>query len=297
LRPVVLFDTLSIFFRAHHALPPMNTSAGEPTAALYGFCSLLLKIVREHHPAGIAFALDAPEKTFRHQLYEAYKATRAAPTDDLRRQLACLGRLWACLDVPVFRVPGFEADDILATLAKTLRNDDVPALILSGDRDLLQLAHGSVTVLFTGARGRDAVLYDAAKVVERFGVLPEQLPSYAAFVGDPSDNLPGVRGIGSRTAADLVRRFHDVRTVIERAHEIERGPVREAIALAKDQLLRNEDLSRLRDDVPLPAGPIAKPLDLDAIARLRELFAELEFKSLVSRLEPIEERIRGEAGG
>jgi DNA polymerase-1 len=295
LRPTVLFDTLSIFFRAHHALPPMSTSRGEPTSALYGFCSLFLKIVREYDPAGIAFALDAPEKTFRHARYEAYKATRDAPTDGVRQQLARLADLWDCLELPVFRVPGFEADDILATLARRLRTDDVPTLVVSGDRDLLQLARGSVTVLFTGARGRDAVLYDAAKVVERFGVAPEELPSYAAFVGDPSDNLPGVKGIGARPAAELVRKFHDVRSVVDRAGEIERGVLREAVVAAKKQLLLNEELSRLREDVPLPTGPAARPLDSNAVRRLRDLFVHLEFKSLLSRLEPIEKRMRLES--
>ncbi len=269
----------------------MNTSRGEPTSALYGFSSLLLKILREMNPAGLAFALDAPKPTFRHGRYEAYKATRDAPTDDFRHQLARLDRLWACLEVPVFRVPGFEADDILATLARGLREASAPTVVLSGDRDLLQLARGSVSVLFTGARGKEAVSYDEARVIERFGVRPEQLPSLAAFVGDPSDNLPGVRGIGPRTASQLVQRFGDVGTVLDRAAEIERESLRTAVVSARDQLLLNEELSRLREDVPLASGPIALPLTLAAVTRLREFFLELEFKSLASRLDGIEKQI------
>jgi DNA polymerase-1 len=160
--PVVLFDTLSIFFRAHHALPPMSTSRGEPTSALYGFFSLFLKIVRERNPSGLAFALDAPAKTFRHHQFEGYKANREKAGDGLLWQLARLGRLWPSLELPVFAAPGFEADDVLATLARELRASETPGVVVSGDRDLLQLARGSVTVLFTGARGKEPVLYDAA---------------------------------------------------------------------------------------------------------------------------------------
>jgi DNA polymerase-1 len=288
LRPTVLFDTLSIFFRAHHALPPMNTSRGEPTSALYGFSSLFLKILREQRPRAVGFALDLPKPTFRHGRYEAYKAGREAPSDALREQLARLESLWPCLEVPVYRVPGYEADDILATLSRCLRDASDATLIVSGDRDLLQLARGSVSVLFTGARGKEATSYDEAKVIERFGVRPEQLPSLAAFVGDPSDNLPGVRGIGPRTAADLLRRFGDVTGVLDHIAEIERDALRTAVEEARERLILNEELSRLREDVPLPPGPAALPLTRAALMRVREFFLELEFKSFAARLDAIE---------
>jgi DNA polymerase-1 len=286
--PTLLFDTLSIFFRAHHALPPMNTSSGEPTAALYGFCSLFLKVVREEKPAAIAFAVDAPQKTFRHDRYEAYKATRVAAPDSLLRQFDRLEQLLDCLELPVYRVPGFEADDILATLARKLREEGTAALVVSGDRDLLQVARGPVSVLFTGVRGKDIVRYDAAKVTERFAVAPEQLPSYMALVGDASDNLPGVKGIGPRTAAQLVQKFHDVPTMLARLDEVTPEAARRALAASADQLRLNEELARLRDDVPLGDGPFARPLGPSAFDRLRRLFEELEFKSLVTRLAALE---------
>jgi DNA polymerase I len=294
LRPTVLFDVLSIFFRAHHALPPMNTSRGEPTSALYGFCSLVLKIVREQKPAGLAFAIDAPQKTFRHARYEAYKATRDAASDVVIQQFARLDELWKCFGVPVFRVPGFEADDILATLARRLRDGGVPTLVVSGDRDLLQVARASVSVLFTGARGKDAVLYDAEKVRERFGVLSEQLPSWSALVGDPSDNLPGARGIGVRTATKLVQTFGDIPSLVRAIDQVEPRRVRDAIAGSQGQILLNEELSRLRDDVPLGDGPLALPVTIAAVDALRRLFRELEFGSLLSRLAKIEDEISGD---
>jgi DNA polymerase-1 len=167
----------------------------------------------------------------------------------------------------------------------------VPTLVVSGDRDLFQLARGTVSVLFTGVRGKDIVLYDAAKVTERFAVLPEELPSFVALVGDPSDNLPGVRGVGPKTAAQLVRKFHDVSTMLAKLDEVSPESVRRALAENRDQIRLNEELATLRDDVPLGDGSIARPLGLAALERVRLWFEELEFKSLVSRLSALEERL------
>ncbi len=135
------------------------------------------------------------------------------------------------------------------------------------------------------------VLYDAAKVTERFGVLPEELPSWTALVGDTSDNLPGVRGVGPRTASQLVQKFHDIPSLLEKLDEVSPEAVRRSIAANQEQVRLNEELARLRDDVPLGDGPIALPLGQRAIDRLRAFFEELEFKSLVARLGPIEERL------
>jgi DNA polymerase I len=202
---VLLFDTFSLFFRAHHALPPMSTRDGEPTSALYGFSALLLKLLREHRGAALAFALDAPVATFRHHAYEEYKAVREAAPAALVSQLGRLDQLLSTVGVPTFRAPGFEADDVLCTLARELRSSGQHTLVVSGDRDLLQLAHGSVEVLFMGRRGKDALLYDERAVEARFGLPAERLPAYIGLVGDPSDNLPGVPGIGPGTAAKLLR--------------------------------------------------------------------------------------------
>src|SRR4051812_20285205 len=200
----LLLDTYSLFFRAFHALPPMSTRAGEPTSALYGFSSLLLKVLREQPGAALAFALDAPQATFRHEAFDEYKAGRAATASALSAQFERLRQLLDALAVPAFRCPGFEADDVLATLAKRARDQGLPALVVSGDRDLLQLARGSVRVYFVGRRSKEALIYDEAAVFARFGVVSEFLPSYVALIGDPSDNLPGVPGIGASTARRLL---------------------------------------------------------------------------------------------
>lgn len=285
---VVLIDTHSAFFRAFHALPPMSTSSGEPTSALYGFCSLLLKLLREQRGAALAFALDAPQPTFRHVRFDAYKAGRAATPSALSAQFGRLHELIEVLGVPAFRCPGFEADDVLATLARLAREGAQRALVVSGDRDLLQLARGSVQVYFVGRRGKDAVIYDEAAVQARFGVPPLDLPAYVALLGDSSDNLPGIPGIGPKTAQRLLLNRHNCRELLDALTELPQEPHRQLLLAHREQLLHTESLARLRDDAPLEGAhrPWAAPT-ADALRALADWFDELEFKSLKARLQAL----------
>lgn len=285
--PNLLIDTYSLFFRAYHALPSMNTSRGAPTSALYGLSVVLLQALREQRPRGLAFALDAPQATFRHDLYPEYKGQRDATPSDLAAQFAPLRQLLAAFGVPTFEVPGFEADDILASIAHDLRGQQLEAIVMSGDRDLLQLAHGSVRVSFLGARGQQPVLYDREGVIQRFGVLPQQLPARAALVGDPSDNLPGIPGVGPRTAAKWVQKFGSIAELLDHVGELSPGRLSGVIAARAEQLRRDEGLATLRVDVPLGPGPHVGGLTLAGLANVRALFVDLEFKSLVPRLEAL----------
>ena len=282
--PALLVDTYSVFFRAHHALPPMNTRSGEPTSALYGFSAALLAELARRPPALLAFALDAPQRTFRHERLASYKANRDATPAPLVAQLGRLRELLAAFGVPAFAVPGMEADDVLATLAARLSAEGADVLIMSGDRDLLQTVGEHVRVLFVGARGQKPTIYDAARVEARFGVCPARLPSYVALVGDPSDNLPRVPGVGPRTAARWVSEHERVAGML--AHVAELAPARLGAVLAahEAQALESELLATLRRDVPLGAGPIALPVSAAARDALAALFAQLEFKSLGPRL-------------
>jgi DNA polymerase-1 len=286
LRPALLVDTYSLFFRAHHALPPMNTQSGMPTSALYGFCSALLKELREQRPAALAFAVDAPVATFRHEAFEAYKAQRERAPDALVQQFGPLRELLAAFGVPVFQAPGFEADDILATLADEQRRAQEPTLVLSGDRDLLQLAHGSVEVLFLGARGQPPQRYDAARVEARFEVPPQLLPEWMALVGDTSDNLPGTPGVGPRTAAKWVRAHGGVGGLLARMDELEPARLRSVVAAHAEQIQRNRELATLRIDVPLGPAPHLAALGPAAFATLAELFRRLEFKRQLRTARP-----------
>jgi len=278
----LLLDGMSLLFRAFYALPPMSTRDGTPTGALYGFCTLLLKLLREEQPSGVAIALDTPEPTFRHVAYEAYKAGRPAAPDPLRSQLAAFMDLLDALDVPVHRAPGFEADDVLATLARRYRDAGQHALIVTGDTDLLQVARGPIQVLFVGRRQKDHVRYDEAAVTARYGAPPERLPTIKALVGDPSDHLPGILGIGARGATALVAAHGDARGILAAMGTLT-PKVRAALAGHEDVLLRWEDLATVRDDLPIEE-PWAIPINADAWSKVRELFMRWEFKSLLDRI-------------
>jgi DNA polymerase I len=285
--PALLLDTFSLFFRAFFALPPMSTSRGEATNALYGFSALLLKLLREHPGAALCFALDTGRPTFRHLEFQPYKAQRAPAPTPLVEQLRRLDGLLERFGAPVLGSPGFEADDVLAAVAAQLRSRDAPALVVSGDRDLLQLAHGSVRVHFVGRRGKDAVTYDAAAVLDRFGVSPLQLPSFSALVGEVSDNLPGVPGIGPGTAKKLLQQHANIDELLAHAPALRPARVGQLLLEHAEQIRRTETLARLRTDAPLPQPPHLAAPTFAHWQRVRELFEALEFKSLLPRLDKL----------
>jgi DNA polymerase-1 len=284
---VVLFDTYSMLFRAFHALPPLSTAKGEPTSALYGFCSLFLRVMREQRPRCLSFALDAPARTFRAERFPSYKALRPSTPSALARQLERLPELLGAFEAPLFRAPGFEADDVLATLCQRLEGEARPLLVVSGDRDLLQLVSPLTRVLFIGRRAQAPVLFDEHALVEEFGLPASRLPPYTALLGDIADNLPGVPGIGARTAKKLVAEHGSVGALLAHLERVTPPKVREALASHAAQARLNEELATLRRDVALADGPLASPFTASARARLERLFEELEFKSLIPRLQAL----------
>jgi DNA polymerase-1 len=283
---ILLLDSYSLLFRAHHALPAMSTSTGEPTSALYGFSALLLKLLREERPDGVALARDLPRKTFRHEQYPEYKAGRPAVPTPLAQQLRRFDDLVVALGFPTFALAGYEADDVLATLAVrfTARGDDV--VVVSGDRDLLQVVDARCEVLFVGQRGKAPVRYDRAAVERRVGIPPERLPGYVALVGDSSDNIPKVKGIGDVIARALMREHATLAALLDDLGSIENPRVRELLRTHDAQLRMSEELVRLRRDLPLPDSEPCS-LDDEARRRTRALFETLEFKSLLARLDAL----------
>ena len=286
----LLLDTSSLFFRAHHALPPMNTSTGEHTSALYGFSTLLLKLLREERPTGVAFARDLPKPTFRHEQYSAYKAGRPPVPDAMRTQWRRLDQLIEAFAFPTHASSGFEADDVLATLARQLEASGVEVTIVSGDRDLFQLVGPRIRVIFLGARGQKPEVIDAAAVHARYGVAPAALPSLSALVGEGPDNLVGVPGIGVRTASKLVTQWGSVKNLVANVDAVTPQKIREAIREAGARVVMNEDLARLRDEVPLAGPRLVGPLTSEAVVAVRLVFEALEFKSLAARLDKLRPR-------
>ncbi|MET0593325.1 MAG: 5'-3' exonuclease H3TH domain-containing protein [Polyangiaceae bacterium] len=284
--PILLIDAFSVLYRAFFALPPMSTTEGVPTGALYGFSSLLIKLLREQMPRGGAVGMDAPRATFRHELYAGYKASRPAAPSPLTEQIRRLPELIEAFGFPVFKVPGFEADDVLATLARELSAQDHAPLIVTGDLDALQCAIGGVRVHALG-RGVDGRTYDEAAVVARFSVAPAQLPDWKALAGDPTDEIPGVPGIGAKRASELVGRFGGVEGILAHLSEVTPPKVRSALTEHAANLPLWRDLALLRSDVALGDAPRWAPFSSEARERVRALFEELEFRSLLPRLDAL----------
>ncbi len=281
----LLLDGNSVAYRAFFALPTdMATASGQVTNAVYGFTSMLINLLKDHHPDRIAVAFDRPEPTFRHEMISDYKAGRAEAPDILRQQMGLVRQLVKALHIPTVEVAGFEADDVIATLATEARDRGLDVMIVSGDRDTYQLVEDPhVKVLYNRRGVSDYVLYDEAGIHERTGVTPVQYPEYAALRGDPSDNLAGVPGVGEKTAAKLINTYGDLDGVF--AHLDELTPkLRQNMAEAEPIVRRNAQATPLIRDVPLD-------VDLDDLVmvgwdfeEVRQLFNFLEFRTLWDRL-------------
>ena len=206
---LVLLDAHAIIHRAYHALPDFASSKGEPTGALYGLTTMLIKIVNDLKPEWVIAAYDLPKPTHRHEVYKEYKAGRAKTDDALVVQLQRSRDLLTALSVPIYDKEGFEADDILGTVVEKLADKkDIDIIIASGDMDTLQLVDDKKVQVYTLKKGiNDTILYDEEAVVKRFGFVPKLLPDYKGLRGDPSDNIIGIKGVGEKTASVLIQKF------------------------------------------------------------------------------------------
>jgi len=281
----MLIDGNSLTYRAFFALPTdMATASGQVTNATFGFTSMLINLVRDHHPDLLAVTFDRPEPTFRHRMVDTYKANREAAPDILRQQMGLVRQVVDTLRIPVVEQPGFEADDVIATLATRAAAEGIRTIIVTGDRDSYQLVSDpDVAVLYNKRGVSDYALYDEAGIVARTGVRPDQYVDYAALRGDPSDNLPGVPGVGEKTAAKLVTTYGGLDGIF--AHVDEQTPkLRQNLVDHEAQARSNLEMMRLVRDVPLDVGPAELVQgDFDR-AEVDDLFKFLEFSSLLGRL-------------
>jgi DNA polymerase I len=282
-----LLDGHSLSYRAFFALPPsLATSTGQITNAVYGFTSMLIKLLSEERPdlIGVAFDIGAP--TVRLEKYAEYKAGRPEAPDEFRQQLGLIVEVLETLRVPVLGVEGHEADDVIATLAVRAARDGIHVVIVTADRDFFQLVRPGIEVMFNRRGISDIVRYDEEAVRARFGLSPEQYLDYVALKGDPSDNIPGIAGVGEKTAARLIQEFGSVEELLARTEQL-KGKLRQAIGEAGDQLVLNTELARLNTDLDLGVAPdelVMGDWDMDAV---RRLFASLEFRTLLERLEDV----------
>lgn len=280
---LVLFDGNALVHRAFHALPPLTTTQGELVNAVYGFAQMLFKAVSEIKPRCWAIAFDKAAPTFRHQEYEAYKAQRAKPPEGLYEQFGRVRQLVEALNIPVYEMEGYEADDLLGTLARQAVEKGLEVVIVSGDADTLQLVEPNVRVLTPGRVFTQTTVYDEVAVREKYGLSPEQLPDYKGLRGDPSDNIPGVRGIGDKTASRLLAQFGTIEELYRHLDEVN-PKTKETLEQHEADARLGKRLATIVKDVPVELDlERCRAGDYDRRA-VNDLLRELEFKSLLNRL-------------
>jgi DNA polymerase-1 len=281
---LVLIDGHALVYRAYFALPStMATSQGELTNAVFGFASMLLNVLRDEQPDYVAVAFDLG-RTFRHDDYAEYKANRAEMPDDLRIQFARIDELLEAFDIPTYSAEGYEADDVLAALAEQAEQQGVETLIVTGDTDTFQLIDPHVRVMAPRRSFGDTVIYDEAGIHERYGLEPKQLIDYKALVGDTSDNVPGVRGIGDKTATKLLQQYGSVEAIYAHLDEVSSSRFRNALEQGRDEAFLSKHLVTIVADVPVELDLEASKARAIDRERVVELFRELEFRALLGRL-------------
>src|SRR5438309_1830611 len=281
----MLLDGNSLAFRAFYALPAENfkTQGGLTTNAVYGFTAMLINLLRDEGPTHIAAAFDVSRETFRKEKYPEYKAGRSATPDEFRGQIDITKEVLAALGITVLAEPGFEADDIIATLATQAEHECYRVLVVTGDRDALQLVSDDVTVLYPRKGVSELTRFTPDAVVEKYGLTPKQYPDFAALRGDPSDNLPGIPGVGEKTASKWIIEYGSLQSLVDNVDSV-RGKVGDALRAHVANVVLNRDLTELVRDVPLAQTPDTlrlQPWDRDHIHRL---FDDLEFRVLRDRL-------------
>ncbi len=276
---MLLIDGNSLINRAFYALPPLTNAKGEPTQAVYGFTTMLIKAIEDYKPKYIAVAFDLKAPTFRHLKYDGYKATRKGMPEELAVQLPILKELLKLMNISIVEKQGFEADDIIGTLAA---DDSVMTYIITGDRDSLQLIGKTTRVVLTKRGITDTVVLDEAKLMEDFALTPRQVIDYKSLAGDSSDNIPGVPGVGDKTALNLISRYSDLGGVYSHIDEIG-GKLGERLRAGEQSALLSYELATIKTDVPLEEKTSDFIFDFPFSAPVRTFFADNGFKSLLKR--------------
>ncbi len=297
MKTLVLLDTHALIHRAYHALPKfVSKNTGEPTGALYGLSTMLLKVIRELKPDYIVAAFDRAEPTFRHDAYDGYKAQRPEAEEDLIKQLIRAHDIVSALGIPILDAVGFEADDVLGTIVEQVKKiKDLKIIIVSGDMDVLQLVEGERVVVFTLRKGiEDTIIYNEKKVEERYGFGPKHIVDFKGLKGDPSDNIVGVKGIGEKTATDIIKQFGTIENLYKK---LESSGAEGKLKDKTIQLLKShkkdaffsKTLATIRRDAPVKFALPEKQFELSK-EKLTKIFGELGFTSLIARIENISKK-------
>lgn len=285
-----LIDGNSYFYRAYHAIRGLTNSKGFPTNAIYGFTNMILKIIREKKPDAMAIAFDSPVPTERHKIYEKYKAQRSETPNDLIVQIPHIKKIIKAFNITTFEVPGYEADDIVCTIAKKAASQNINVFILSGDKDMMQVVGNGIKIYDPM---KDLII-DENHVRERFGVPPERLPEIMAIAGDAIDNIPGVKGIGEKTAKELLSKTDSLDELLNHPEKIENERIRKMVVDNIENIKISKTLATINTNIPIDISlqdMIIKEPDWPS---LLSLFTEFEFKSLIKMIPSTGYKPRGE---
>jgi len=285
---LIIFDSNSIIHRAYHALPPLTTKKGEVVGAVYGFLLVFLKAIKEFQPDFVIACFDVPGPTFRHKKYKEYKAKRPRAPEDLYQQIPMVKEVLKAFNVAIFEKQGFEADDVIGTLSKLApRKQALPqmeTIIVSGDSDTLQLVDAKTKVYALRKGVKDTVLYGKEAVAQKYqGLTPEQLTDYMGLRGDPTDNIPGVPGIGEKTATDLIQRFGTLENLYKKLDELKPN-LKENLIQNKEQAFFSKDLATIYRSVPIDFNLEESNWNNYDKRKATKVLQDLDFYSLIPRL-------------
>src|SRR6266480_6284777 len=281
---LMLLDGFGLVYRGYYALPPLTTSRGELVNGVFGFCSIVLRGFQDLKPDYVAVAFDLSGPTFRHEQFAEYKATRTRMPDDLRDQFPKVREVVNALRIPHYELQGYEADDVIGTLTVQAEEKGLETTIVTVDLDMLQLVTDKTRLMTTRSGVENTVIYDPARIAERYGLVAGQMIDYKALKGDPTDNIPGVPGVGEKTAAKLIREFGSLDAMFARIDDVTPEKMREKLREHFDQIQMGRELSRIIRDLPIQIDLEASrrgDYDRDTVVRL---FREYEFRTLIERL-------------
>lgn len=282
----VIIDAMAMAYKAYFAFynRPLNTKKGEPTSAIFGFVNQLLKVLEDHKPDYIAVASDSKEKTFRHKMYKEYKATREEMPEDMVPQIGRIKEIVELMNIPLYIKPGYEADDIIGTVLRLAEKKGMISYAITPDKDYMQLVTEKSIVAKPGRGTDEVVFFNPEKVKENYGFEPKQMIDYLALVGDSSDNVPGVKGIGEKTALPLIQQFGTLENIYKNINKIEKESVRKKLEENKDNAFLSKELVTINCNVPMEFDFEKAKFENPDFDKLRDLFIELELKNPYARL-------------
>ncbi|HQJ47351.1 MAG TPA: 5'-3' exonuclease H3TH domain-containing protein, partial [Ignavibacteriaceae bacterium] len=282
----VIIDAMALAYRGYYAFinRPLTTSQGEPTSAVFGFINQLIKVLEDQKPDYIAVAFDSKEKTFRHEKYEAYKSSRQAMPEDMIPQIQRIKDIVQALNIPLYILPGYEADDIIGSAVKIAEKKGFISYAVTPDKDYFQLVSDKVFIIRPGKKSDEAIVYDKQKVVDELGFEPKYMIDYLAIVGDSSDDIPGIKGIGPKGAVPLIQKFGTIEKIYQHIDKIDKAGIKNKLETGKDSAILSKELATIHCEVPIDFNFDNSRFSDPDFERLKHLLFELEFKTIYTRL-------------